>query len=144
MEEKNKWKPKAKKGFQPITVLNENHIKFCEGYAKTLNQTESYKKAYPNCKKDSTAMSNSSRLLSDAKIQEYVRSLSNKIQNDRIATISEIQEFWTTTFRNIEEKTQDRLKASELLGKSKGMFLDKIEHTVDKNISFVINSVKRK
>ena len=138
MEVTNKGKPKK------LEEVNAKQKIFCEEYAKHGNGTLAYKKAYPTTKKDDTARVNASKLLTNTNIKKYIEKLSNDIQNDRIASISEIQEFWTTTFRNIEEKTQDRLKASELLGKSKGMFLDKVEHSVDKTISFVINSVKRK
>ena len=110
--------------------LNEKQKKFCEEYAKSLNGMEAYKIAYPTCKKDSTAMTNASRLLSDANIKEYIKGLSNTIQSDRIMSIIELQEFWSDFCRNTYVKDNDRLKASELLGKSKGAFLDRVEATV--------------
>ena len=113
-----------------IVELNQKHIKFCEEYAKSLNGMEAYKIAYTTCKKDEAAMSGASRLLSDVKIQEYIQSLSNTIQSDRIMSIRELQEFWSDFCRNTEVKDNDRLKASELLGKSKGAFLDRVEATV--------------
>jgi hypothetical protein len=41
------------------------------------------------------------------------------------------QKFWTETMQSAEEKIDARLKASELLGKSEGDFLDRIHQTGD-------------
>ena len=110
--------------------LNSQQIKFCEEYSKVLDGKIAYKLAYPNCKSDNSAMAGASRLLSDVKIQEYIKSLSNTIQSNRIMSIKELREFWSDMARDMDTRTQERLKASELLGKSMGAFLDKQEITV--------------
>lgn len=52
-----------------------------------------------------------------------------------IATIYEVQEFWTKIMRSPKDENGDyvklevRVRASELLAKNMGMFIDKIEHT---------------
>lgn len=46
-----------------------------------------------------------------------------------IASRVERQEFWSNTMRDANEDARNRLKASELLGKSEGDFLDRIEHS---------------
>ena len=46
-----------------------------------------------------------------------------------IATREERQAFWSAIMRDKSEKTQDRLKASELLGKSEADFIDRQELT---------------
>ncbi len=48
-----------------------------------------------------------------------------------VANRQERQEFWTDMMRNPEEKSNDRMRASELLGKSEGDFLDRVENTGD-------------
>lgn len=53
--------------------------------------------------------------------------LSNKITKKSIASLEDIFEFWTETFNNEENKQADRLKASELLAKAKGGFVEKVE-----------------
>ena len=53
----------------------------------------------------------------------------------------ERQEFWTNVIRGKEEdniKMSDRLKASELLGKSECDFIEKIEHTGKDGESIII------
>lgn len=45
---------------------------FCDEYLIDLNATRAYKVAYPNCKKDETAKSAGSRLLTNVNLQSYI------------------------------------------------------------------------
>lgn len=45
---------------------------FCDEYLIDLNATRAYKVAYKSCKKDETARTNGSRLLTKANIQVYI------------------------------------------------------------------------
>lgn len=53
--------------------------------------------------------------------------LNEKITNKNIASLEDIQLFWTNIFNDPDSKLADRLKASELLGKSKGAFIERRE-----------------
>lgn len=53
--------------------------------------------------------------------------LSEKINNKNIAELEDIFEFWTKVFQDTWEDTRDRIKASELLAKAKGGFIEKKE-----------------
>ena len=53
--------------------------------------------------------------------------LSEKINNKNIAELEDIFEYWTKTFKDENEDTRDRIKASELLAKAKGGFIEKKE-----------------
>jgi hypothetical protein len=46
-----------------------------------------------------------------------------------IADADELRRQWTTILRDPRQVTRDRLKAAELLGKSMGLFLEKVEHS---------------
>ena len=46
---------------------------FADEYLIDLNATRAYKVAYPNVKKDETAAANSSRMLRNAKVEDYIR-----------------------------------------------------------------------
>ena len=61
-------------------------------------------------------------LINDRRIE-----LSSKITNKSIASLEDIFKFWTDTFTNEDNKQADRLKASELLAKAKGGFIEKVE-----------------
>ena len=45
---------------------------FCDEYLIDLNASRAYKVAYPNCKKDETAKSAGSRLLTNVNLQNYI------------------------------------------------------------------------
>lgn len=71
---------------------------------------------------EKSARTGANKLLQRAQIQQYIAQKSSEIATNNIASIQEIQAFWTSIFTNEDETTRDRLKASELLAKAKGMF----------------------
>lgn len=70
---------------------------------------------------------NADKVLKNTKVMQYLNSRLEVISNDRIAGIQEVQEFWTGILRNSDEKTLDRLKASEFIAKTNGAFIVKTE-----------------
>ena len=54
--------------------------RFCDEYLIDLNATRAYKVAYPNCKKDGTARTNSSKLLTKTNIQGYISEKQKEIE----------------------------------------------------------------
>lgn len=48
----------------------------------------------------------------------------NEIKIGHIATPDELRQFWSVMFTDLDVNDHDRLKASELLGRSMGMFID--------------------
>lgn len=52
--------------------LTRNQKIFVDEYLIDLNATRAYKAAYKSCKKDETARTNSSRLLTNANIKKYI------------------------------------------------------------------------
>lgn len=107
--------------------LTEKQKRFCDEYIRTGNATQSYFAAYPTAKSEGTAAANAVRLLKNAKVKEYVEKRNREVSNSRIAGIQEVKEYWTSVMRGEEEKTQDRLKASEFLAKTLGAFLERQE-----------------
>lgn len=60
-------------------------------------------------------------------IEHRKKELNDMITSKNVAELEEIQEFWSELFRDDDNKMTDRLKASELLAKSKGGFIEKHE-----------------
>lgn len=58
-----------------------------------------------------------------------IRKRENKAIKHDVASRLERQKFWTSTMRDVENDMKDRLKASELLGRSEGDFLDNVNHS---------------
>lgn len=63
------------------------------------------------------------------KLAPYIKDRDTLLERPRVADMQEINEFWTSIIRSDEEKTADRIKASELRAKAAGMFVDKLEHS---------------
>lgn len=121
---------------------------FCEEYLIDLNGTRAYKVAYPNIKKDSTARTNASRLLTIANIKSYIEERMKEKEQEAIATQDEVLKYLTSVLRGESESEiivvegngdgcssarrikkapdeKEKLKAGELLGKRYGLFIEK-------------------
>ncbi len=77
------------------------------------------------------AGTNSSKLLRNTEIQAAIMEREKEELSGLIATRKERMEFWTQVMNNEEARVTDRLKASELLGKAEGDFLNRIDLTSD-------------
>lgn len=104
--------------------LNARQKAFCEFYVASGNAAESAVKAGYS---EKYAGQNADKLLKNTNIQEYIKEINKKVENDRIADIKEVKEFWSEVLRDGKLKMQDRLKASEYIAKTNGAFLDKLE-----------------
>ena len=62
-------------------------------------------------------------------ILEAIKQREKERENDLIATREERQRFWTAMFRDELQDSKDRLKASELLGRSEADFIERMHHT---------------
>jgi phage terminase small subunit len=146
--------------------LTEKQKAFCDYYIESLNATESYKKAYPNCKKDATARTNSSKLLTNANIKKYIDEQLQQMQSNRIANATEVLEYLTKGIRQeLEEEVvvmvnkgdfisepkivkkkisiKDSNKCAELLGKRYSLYEGEKE-SEDKNLTITINKASEK
>ena len=81
---------------------------FADYYLETSNATESAKKAGYS---EKTAYSQGQRLLKNAEVKAYIDERLSQIKSDRIATIDEVMQFYTSILRG-EEKDQFGLDAS--------------------------------
>jgi phage terminase small subunit len=67
------------------------------------------------------------RLLENVGIQQAIETLRQSETSTAIATRRERQEIWTSIIRDVDLPVMARLRASELLGKSQGDFIDRVE-----------------
>lgn len=68
------------------------------------------------------AANNADKLLKNTNVKKYIAEINEKITKTNIATVEEIQMFWTSILYDEQQETKDRLRASELLAKCKGLF----------------------
>ena len=99
--------------------MNERQRRFAEHYAADPNATEAAKAAGYSSR---TARSAGQRLLTNADILKYIKTLQDENAEARIITLTQAKAFWSDVVNNPNEKTADRLKASELLAKAAGAF----------------------
>ena len=90
------------------------------------NATEAARAAgYSENKIDNAAY----KLMHTPVIMEAIREREKARSDAAIMTREERQKLWSDLARNVDETTRDRLRATELLGKSEGDFLDRQELT---------------
>jgi phage terminase small subunit len=122
--------------------LTNRHQKFCDEYlANGMNGTRAYLSVYTNVKKDETAMVNASRLLSTAKVSEYVKSKQKEQSEKSLMSYEELVNKFIWVVNNSEEegiptkagKITDRssmISALKEVGKLLSHYpADKIDHT---------------
>lgn len=119
-----------------MAKLTLKQRKFADEYIISGNATESYKRAYPSVKKDSTANTNASRMLRNAKVKSYIDERLKEIESEKTASIKEVMEYLSSVMRgehkeqtligrgqgfqeitNISVSAKDRIKAADLLNK---------------------------
>lgn len=61
------------------------------------------------------------------KFKELLVERANEVNRQGIASLDDIFKFWTDVYKDEDTKTADRIKASELLAKAKGGFIEKVE-----------------
>ncbi len=78
---------------------------------------------------EKTAYSQGERLLRNVEISSAIQERENRQLSALVATRSERQSFWSRVMRDEAEQMRDRLRASELLAKASGDFLERVELT---------------
>lgn len=100
-------------------MLNHKQQFFVLEYAKTLNATAAAKAAGYS---ERTAYSQGNRLLKNAEIRKALGEVMSEHENELIAGVIQIRQFWTQIMNDTDADLKHRLRASELLGKSLGAF----------------------
>ena len=99
--------------------MTEKQKRFANEYLIDLNATRAYKAVYTRVKNDSTAAAAAARLLKNVNVSAYI--------GKRMEERSKRTEAKTALLYEMEVKTNDKLKALELLGRHLGMFTDKLQ-----------------
>lgn len=89
-----------------------------------------------------TAYSQGQRLLKNVEVQAAIKAREAQRLAPTIATRQERQKFWTSVLRNEKEAMKDRLKAAELLGKSEGDFLERVEMDMTLSPAAILEQIR--
>ena len=97
---------------------------FADYYIQTGNATEAAIQAGYS---ERTAKQTGYENLTKPYIQQYIEEKQKDLESNRMADMTEVREFWTEAMRNAENTMKDRLKASEMIARTSGAFLEKME-----------------
>ena len=117
-----------------ITLLEGKHKiereAYCQARFKKMSQRKAYIKAFGKGNQtDRTIDNKASKLEKQDDIQARLKQLEESVASENIMSEIELQEFWTRITKDESVDLKDRIKTSELLGKNKKMFTDKVEHS---------------
>jgi len=119
-----------------LDALNTRQRHFVLGLVAGKSQAQAYRDAgYAS----STPEVNASRLLRNAKVRAAFRQVAEVTQGGAIADAVERQAFWTSVMRDRNADMRDRLKASELLGRAGGDFIERVETESSIRVEFAID-----
>ena len=105
--------------------MNAKQERFCLAYAECGSATQA---AIESGYSPRTARKQGSRLLTNVDIMQRIRELSRELHSGKIASVASVQAFWTEVLKDAGAKMPDRLKASELLARSQGAFLEPVPY----------------
>lgn len=137
----------GRNGDAVVDKLTEKQRRFADEYIRTGNITQSYLNAYHSVKKENTAKSAGSRLMTNVNVKAYIDERLEKLKKESIAEQDEILQYLTSVMRGELKDEQllvvgddfgseverhetraeivARTKAAELLGKRYMMWTEK-------------------
>lgn len=119
-------------------MLTPKQEKFVQNIIEGMSQADAYRSAYSTKNmSDKTIHEAASRLMADSKISARVQELRDQISNEKIMNAQERMEWLTEVIHNTREKTENRLKAVDIMNKMQGEYVQKVVADVD--TSFNIN-----
>jgi hypothetical protein len=109
-------------------TLTPKQEAFCQAFIRLNDQSAAYREAYvASGMKPMSVNALASRLMAKVHIRSRVAELRKAIESSSIMTAKELQEWWSQSVKgeHVDADYRDQLKASELLGRSKGVFVDR-------------------
>ena len=135
--------------------MTERQKRFCDEYLIDLNATQAAIRAGYS---ERSASSIGERILRNDDVRSYISEQLERIHNENTADAQEVMEYLTAVMRGksvsrvlafvgdgcqeVVEKPPDekeRLKAAELLGKTYGLFTDKVDLDADTELKITID-----
>lgn len=112
-------------GFNP-PVLSQQHRDFVVAFAENggMATEAAIQAGYP----EQRAAQIGYKLLKKPEIQRALQSLFQDSWDIRVAKVVEAQAFLTAVMRDEQQSMRHRLKAAEMIIKSQGGFIDKVQH----------------
>jgi len=110
-------------------LKNVRHEKFAQCIANGYSQRNAYRAAFPSSEKwkDETVDSKASVLAKHGKVLERLRELAKESTSEAVMNAQQRKEWLTATIKSDYEKTENKLKAVDILNKMEGSYIEKVE-----------------
>lgn len=114
-------------------LSNARNEKFAQGIFEGLSQRKAYRAAFPSSIKwkDATVDNKASELYNTDEILGRVKELQESAADDSILSVIERKKWLSGLIEKDDERTENKLKALDLLNKMDGEYTTKIEANVD-------------
>ena len=110
-------------------LKNVRHETFAQCLASGMSQRNAYRVAFPSSEKwkDETVDSKASVLAKNEKVLERLRELAEQSTTEAVMNATQRKEWLTQIIRSQDEKTQDKLKAVDILNRMDGEYIEKVQ-----------------
>lgn len=120
-------------------MLTQKQEVFCQAIIEGKNQADAFRSAYDTSKmKDKTVHEKACRLMADGKVKARIAEMREKLLKPSIMTAQDRLEWLTEVIQNTEERTENRLKAADIMNKMQGEYVTKVEADVKGDVSINI------
>lgn len=107
-----------------------------------MNYSEAYRTYYKTDKMtDKSVWDAASKLASHPEVSQRIEELKKELVNKKIMTAQERLEWLTEVVRSVHEKTENRLKAADIMNKMQGEYVQKIAAEVQTETTINIELV---
>lgn len=120
-------------------MLTPKQEVFAQKIVEGMSQADAYRSAY-SCSRtsDKTIWENASRLMADSKVKARVQELRDQIALDSIMSAQERLKWLTGVIKDKEERTENKLKAADIMNKMQGEYIQRIEADVNTDVNINI------
>lgn len=110
-------------------LKNSRHEKFVQCLIQGMSQRKAYREAFPNSQKwkDATVDKRASELKQNGEVLGRYEELQKVAEDDTIMNAKERKKWLTKKVLDSREKTENQLKALDILNKMDGEYTNKVE-----------------
>lgn len=123
-------------------MLTAKQEQFVQNIIQGMSQADAYRSAYPNQRmSDKTVWETASKLMANPKVITRLTELRDKLANEKIMSAQKRLEWLTEVIKDSHEKTENRLKAADIMNKMTGEYVQRIEAEVQAETTINIELV---
>lgn len=123
-------------------MLTAKQEAFVQNIIQGMSQADAYRSAYPNQRmSDKTIWESASKLMANPKVITRLTELREQLANEKIMSAQKRMEWLTKVIKDDYEKTENKIKALDILNKMDGEYVQKIQADVQTETTINIELV---